>query len=441
MSTTTTIALLLRRFEDTEEPRYAQVRLELAALPTGSRPWQVAARAAHTGVAATLHPFGRPALELICAAMEPPPPPPGAAFGAHPPDIATRALEFDWAPPALPMLSDMAEPADSTGSLEFVPGRGLLQALSTWASARAFVHGWWAAADLDRARLAACAGQGAGCLLLAAEAGFGAEPDPAGAQRVFRLAARRQLGRPLPGTEQVRTCGACGMALSPYSACVRSAHLASCGSRPMDMATGTHAYQGPHHAVAWALERLVKAAGFEAVPEMPGLLSGSRDRPGDVAAFGIVDGSSFIAIDVRIARLILPAYLSAEVAMPGCTVERIETAKRTKYEQRVAAEGGIFVPFVVDEFGKLGASAQWLLHSLALRAAERQRGDYRAGRSLGARAARIQSGWRADIASALHSAIAAGQQRRLVASLRIGLDRAGHSAGTGLGWAPLDFAV
>ena len=127
--------------------------------------------------------------------------------------------------------------------------------------------------------------------------------------------------------------------------------------------------------------------------------------------------------------------------MPGCTVERIETAKRTKYEQRIAAEGGIFVPFVVDEFGKLGASAQWLLHSLALRAAERQRGDYRAGRSLGARAARIQSGWRADVASALHSAITAGQQRRLVASLRIGLDMAGHSAGTGVGWAPLDLAV
>ena len=70
-----------------------------------------------------------------------------------------------------------------------------------------------------------------------------------------------------------------------------------------------------------------------------------------------------------------------------------------------------------------------------------QRGDYRAGRSLGARAARIQSGWRADIASALHSAIAAGQQRRLVASLRISLDKAGHSAGTGLAWAPLDLAV
>ena len=42
----TVVPLLLRRFEDTAEPAYAQVRLELAALPTGSRPWQVAARAA-----------------------------------------------------------------------------------------------------------------------------------------------------------------------------------------------------------------------------------------------------------------------------------------------------------------------------------------------------------------------------------------------------------
>ena len=44
--------------------------------------------------------------------------------------------------------------------------------------------------------------------------------------------------------------------------------------------------------------------------------------------------------------------------MPGSTIEGVEGVKRTRlYESRVRAEGGRFVPFVIDEFGKLGASA------------------------------------------------------------------------------------
>ena len=83
------------------------------------------------------------------------------------------------------------------------------------------------------------------------------------------------------------------------------------------------------------------------------------------------------------------------------------------------------MPFVINEFGKLGASAQWLLSLLAIRAAERQRGDFRAGRNLMARAARIRGGWRADISRALHSTIVEGQRQRLVASLRVDVDSAG----------------
>ena len=42
-----------------------------------------------------------------------------------------------------------------------------------------------------------------------------------------------------------------------------------------------------------------------------------------------------------------------------------------------------------------------------------------------ARAARIRSGWRADISRALHSTIVDGQRQRLVASLRVDVDSTG----------------
>ena len=104
--------------------------------------------------------------------------------------------------------------------------------------------------------------------------------------------------------------------------------------------------------------------------------------------------------------------------MPGSTVEGVETDKRRLYESRVRAEGGRFVPFVIDEFGKLGASATWLLHAVALRAAERHRADFRLGATLEARAAHFRSTWTATLTGVLHQTITNGIHQRLMASLR-----------------------
>ena len=68
----------------------------------------------------------------------------------------------------------------------------------------------------------------------------------------------------------------------------------------------------------------------------------------------------------------------------------------------------------------LGASAhEWLLHTLALRAAERRRGDFRQGQDIRARAARIRRGWASEIALALLAAVTEGQRQRLMASIRM----------------------
>ena len=168
----------------------------------------------------------------------------------------------------------------------------------------------------------------------------------------------------------------------------------------------------------------MRAAGLDAQLELDGLLPGTRERPADVGladapgAFCAVAPGVFLAIDVRIARLQEASYLATERAMPGSTIETIETEKRTKYESRVRAEGGRFVPFVLDEFGKLGASATWLLHAVALRAAERQRADFRLGTTLDMRAAHFRSTWTANLTGVLHRAITGCVHQRLMASLR-----------------------
>ena len=81
------------------------------------------------------------------------------------------------------------------------------------------------------------------------------------------------------------------------------------------------------------------------------------------------------------------------------------------------------MPFVIDEFGKLGPSATWLLHIMSMRAAERQRGDFRQGRNIMVRAARLRSGWASAITQALHSSLLEGQRQRLIASLRTSAGR------------------
>ena len=163
---------------------------------------------------------------------------------------------------------------------------------------------------------------------------------------------------------------------------------------------------------------------MDAELELDGLLPGTRERPADVGladapgAFCAAAPGVFLAIDVRIARLHESSYLATERAMPGSTVEGVETDKRRLYESRVRAEGGRFVPFVIDEFGKLGASATWLLHAVARRAAERHRADFRLGATLETRAAHFRSTWTATLTGVLHQTITNGIHQRLMASLR-----------------------
>ncbi len=59
-----------------------------------------------------------------------------------------------------------------------------------------------------------------------------------------------------------------------------------------------------------------------------------------------------------------------------------------------------------------------MLDIMALRAAERQRSDFRLGPAP-ARAARLRATWAASLSGALHTAITAYVHQRLVASLRL----------------------
>jgi hypothetical protein len=350
-----------------------------------------------------------------------PAPPPHTRLGDCPPPLAARLADYAFDPPELPTLGVLTLPAATSSSLAGVAGRYLGRDLADWDGARAFLRLWRTADDLDQARLASCAGQSPGSLALAAAPTL--DGDPAETTDAFVAAARRLTGLELAGVARARTCAPCGQSLTALAPRVREAHFACCGSSAGR--AGAHAYHAPHRAVAERLQCLLRAAGFDAQPELDGVLPGSQERPADVAvteapaAFHVASPGCFLAIDVRVARLQEHSSLAAEVALPGAAVERIERAKRAHYADRVRAEGrGRFTPFVLDEFGKLGPSAAWLLDIMALKAADRQRTDFRLGRSLADRAARLRLAWAASIAAVLHSTITAGQHHRLMASLR-----------------------
>jgi len=415
-----TIPLLHCRYAAAPGTTYSALGAELGDVMRGGRPWMVAARAAHAAVQGTLAPFGAAELHLLGAVEAPPAPPAHTRMGDAPPRLEARLRDYAFDPPVLPLLGVLALPADTSSSLSGVAGRYLGRDLADWAGARAFVALWRGADDLDRARLASCAGQSPGCLALAMAPSL--DGDPEEATGTFVAAGRRLAGMELAGVSRARTCSPCGQSLAGLSARVREAHFASCGSstgRP-----GTHAFHAPHRAVAEMLQCCLRGDGFDAQPELDGVLPGSQERPADVAvmeapaAFHVAAPGCFLAIDVRVARVQTHSTLAGEVALPGAEVERIELAKRGQYEARVRAEGGRFTPFVLDEFGKLGPSATWFLHIMALKAADRQRTDFRKGRTLADRAARIRMRWAASIAAVLHTTIGAGQHHRLLASLR-----------------------
>ena len=90
-----------------------------------------------------------------------------------------------------------------------------------------------------------------------------------------------------------------------------------------------------------------------------------------------------------------------------------EKEKRDKYEVECRAKNYDFVPFAVDEFGKIADSGQHFLEQLAARTAATRTGDFREGTDEAQRRAHWLRIWRARIAWAVHRGIELSLERRM----------------------------
>jgi hypothetical protein len=269
-----------------------------------------------------------------------------------------------------------------------------------------------ATSNLDRVRIASLAGQPDGVAPLAAGRSWDWDADSdavgrgAGASRDhFRLTTRRLLGIPLPTAEFLTECRACGQSMADLDAYLRSAHLATCGGSGVGGAGG--GYHGPHRAVQVAVRQAFQDAGLEAELEKNDLIQDSAERPGDVAAelfLQAADGVEVLATDVVVSRLQVSSALPGEARRPGRTNRTHEQLKRRRYLDKCAENNVAFVPFALDEFGRLGPSAHDMLQRLASLAASGPHSNYTHGRKLESRRQYWLRRWRTRIAAAVHQA-------------------------------------
>ena len=266
----------------------------------------------------------------------------------------------------------------------------------------------------------------------------------------YKIMVCRVLGLRPPGWEDLRQCGACSLHVSSVEHAMHLPHSdepeppeddptpaddpPDDGSPPVDpddvpedpipallpTAAGPerlprdvlldHAprcpYGGvrliPHDGLARMLRRIMRDAGAPSrrcVLEARGLAGTSLRRPGDITWFLYRDHQHLV-VDAAVAGVRQQTMLrEGRWKRPG-------RAARDKEKAKISADARssdpvqrdhLFVPFVVEEGGRLGAQALSLLDKLSRRAASRQ-GDLDPQR-----AARLRTGWLQDISTFIHS--------------------------------------
>jgi len=144
-----------------------------------------------------------------------------------------------------------------------------------------------------------------------------------------------------------------------------------------------------HNQVVATIDRFAKLAGATVVMEPKHLFSDSAKRPD----LQIIIGHKQYLVDVTIVHPTAPANLSHSQKVLG-QAHAAEKSKCRKYDEISLEQHAIFVPFVIETYGGLGAKAQELMNELSIFAIDH---------------AVIRS--RYDIVSGLRYAIACSVQR------------------------------
>ena len=346
----------------------------------------------------------------------------GARLGDPEPDRATRLQSEPLArAPEVPTVDEVcAEPlGDDAEDL----GDGLLGDGAWWLALHRFGKLDSRSTQLERARLASCAGQGRDGSALhtppwrLGEDGFSADQ--------CRANDRRWLGIAPPGVMALARCEACGQAFKEGrddGPNVRAAHLAACSSahKGESQSHGSLPVFNTNHTMLRSALRAcaVEVLGDDFVEEeLSGGVAGSQMRPGDVTLYV---STHTVAVDVTIVYMQTPSNCHTQAENPGTPVMREEAAKRRKYAEVEFTDACTkFVPFAVDDFGHIGDSGWALLEQLAAHGAAKTRGkDFTKGRTEAEIRSHYLTTWQQRIAHAVRSSVDRSMQRRLALSRR-----------------------
>ena len=273
---------------------------------------------------------------------------------------------------------------------------------------------------LDRSRLASCAGQGRQGSALHISARRITEDGGDVNIETFVDSARRWLGIWPADIMDLHECGACKQAMAAEGRDdgpgERAAHLAACSSANREEA-GLRGALTTYHTGHTALRTAVRLCAEDALgkdcvrEEVPGLIRGSQERPGDVVLYP--PGLS-VAVDTTITHIQTATNMKLQADNPGKPVLDDERGKYNKYANAEFTSTTRFVPFAVDDFGHIGDSGWALLEQLAAYAAAR-----RSGKESEAyvRTTLLQK-WQHRIAHAVRTVVHRSVQDRLIASRR-----------------------
>ena len=117
-----------------------------------------------------------------------------------------------------------------------------------------------------------------------------------------------------------------------------------------------------HNAIRDLLFTLCRNLGFSVGKEWPGLIEGSKARPGDlIIRGGAASGNKDLAIDVSIVSIpIANQHFSPEAIMENAAV-----AKITKYKNKLIAANTVFTTFIMNTYGGFHSSTSSIINRLA----------------------------------------------------------------------------
>jgi hypothetical protein len=128
-----------------------------------------------------------------------------------------------------------------------------------------------------------------------------------------------------------------------------------------------------HNSVRDCIEVFVKECGFTAELEKAGVLGDVKDkrRPADVYIYNYSLNKDY-CLDVAVTSPTQDKYLDKSSEVDGYAASDYHSFKFRKYSEQVEAEGHVYLPIVVETYGRWSASALDFFQTLARKYSDKQ---------------------------------------------------------------------